>query len=138
MLAAATIILAAWIDHQGMPPKDAIRFDEVTLQEALARAEAENKLVFVDVYASWCGPCKQLKRTTFADPATAALFNKTFVNLAVNGEKGDGPELMALYEVHAYPTLLFLRANGEVVERVVGYHSAEQLLKIAGKIIEKS
>lgn len=110
-------------------PADAgITFFEGTFNEALAQAEKDKKLVFLDIYAVWCGPCKRLKATTFKDPAVGEYFNKRFVNIAIDGEKGEGPALAQKLKLTAYPTLYVLDAKGNLVRKIVGYRTAEQLL----------
>jgi len=89
-----------------------IDFFKGTFQEALALAEKEKKYVFVDVYATWCGPCKQLKRTTFKDKEVGAYFNKNFINIAIDGETKEGDEIISRYNIRSYPTLLILDAKG--------------------------
>ena len=66
----------------------AIIFIENAFSLALQKAKAEYKYIFVDAYATWCGPCRQLKNTSFKNTQTAEYFNKNFVNLSVDMEKG--------------------------------------------------
>lgn len=110
-------------------PADAgISFFEGTFNEALAQADKDKKLIFLDIYAVWCGPCKRLKTNTFKDQAVGDYFNKRFVNIAIDGEKGEGPALAQKLQLSAYPTLYILDAQGNVKRKIVGYRSAEQLL----------
>lgn len=99
---------------------EGIAFEAATWQQALEKARKENKLIFLDCYTSWCGPCKMLAKTVFTDPDVAALFNEKFVNMKMDMEKGEGKMLKDRYLVKAYPTLLFIDGDGEVVHRVVG------------------
>ncbi|SFH19969.1 thioredoxin family protein [Pedobacter insulae] len=101
-----------------------IKNDYVT---ALKKAKAEGKYLFVDAYASWCGPCKQLKQTTFNHSPTADFFNKSFVNLSVDMERGQGPGLASKWRVEEYPTLLIIDMNGKILSRAIGYLNADQL-----------
>jgi thiol:disulfide interchange protein len=90
------------------------------LSEALARAEKENKMVFIDFYTSWCLPCKLMDEDVFTDQAFGDYMNQHFISIKVNAEVGNGPNLAALYEVKAYPTLLFVDLNGRVKSRKEG------------------
>jgi thiol:disulfide interchange protein len=110
------------------PAEQGITFFEGKLDQALAQAGKENKLVFLDIYAVWCGPCKRLKATTFKDPAVGEYINKRFVSIAINGEKGEGPALAQKLQLTAYPTLYVLDAKGNVLRKMVGFRTAEQLL----------
>ena len=106
-----------------------INFQEGTFEEALAKAKSENKLVFMDCYTVWCGPCKKLAKEVFPQKAVSAFFNDNYVSLTMDMEKGEGIELAQYYHITAYPTLLFLNANGEVIERIEGTVNADQLIE---------
>ena len=112
-----------------------IQFLNLSWEEALQKAQAENKLIFVDFYAEWCGRCKRLKENTFPDPEVGALFNKNFINLAFDIEKVDGKALAEQYNVRRHPTLLFVNGQGEVVEQATGFHSARKLIELGQSTI---
>ncbi len=111
-----------------------ITFEHGTLDEALIKAKRANKPLFVDVYAVWCGPCKQMAATSFIDPEVTSYYNSNFISLKLDGEKNDGPNVMQKYGITAYPTLLYFNANGDLVGKVVGALQAKQLL-LKGKEI---
>lgn len=117
--------------------QETLRFHQQASWEAvLAEAKAQNRLVFVDAYTTWCGPCKMMDSRTFPDPRVAAFFGANFVNAKFDMEKGEGAILARRYEVVAYPTLLFINANGEVVHRGLGFHDADQLLALGGTALD--
>ncbi|WP_343604173.1 thioredoxin domain-containing protein [Fluviicola sp.] len=105
-----------------------ITFEHGTLKEALEKAKQAKKPLFVDVYATWCGPCKQMAATAFIDPEVSKFYNANFVSLKLDGEKNDGPEVMTKYGINAYPTLLYFDASGNLAGKVVGAMQAKQLL----------
>ena len=105
-----------------------ISFESGTLEAALAKAKKENKPLFVDVHAVWCGPCKRMAATAFVDPKVTELYNKGFVSLKLDGEKNDGPSVMQKYGISAYPTLLYFSPDGTLVKKVVGGQEAAQLI----------
>ncbi|MEQ1744274.1 MAG: thioredoxin family protein [Saprospiraceae bacterium] len=114
-----------------------INFFHGTWPEALEKAKAEQKLIFVDAYASWCGPCKRMAANVFPDPAVGDYFNANFINLKIDMEKPENSEFAGKYPVSAYPTLLILDAEGKVVHKHVGGLAADGLVafgqKAAGK-----
>ncbi len=113
-----------------------IQFTSVSFDEALKLAKKEKKNIFLDAYASWCGPCKMLKRNVFPQKEVGDFFNTNFINMAIDMEQGEGPQLARKYNVQAYPTLLFINSKGEVVGTAVGYHQAEELIAVGKKYVK--
>ena len=106
-------------------------FTEGTFAEICAKAKKEKKNIFFDAYASWCGPCKLLKRDVFTTKIAGDFFNKNFINVAMDMEKGEGSVLAPSFQISAYPTLLILNYKGEIIGRTVGYQKAEELITFA-------
>lgn len=103
-----------------------INFRRVAWKDVLAEAKAQRKLIFIDVYTDWCGPCKMLDRQVFTNKAVGKQFNGYFINYKADAEKG-GMGLARTYNVRAYPTGLFIDGNGNLVHSFVGYRPAELL-----------
>ncbi len=114
-----------------------IQFIEQDWNKALKQAKDEKKLLFIDIYATWCGPCKMLKKNTFSDESVGAFFNSNFVNISVDGEKTVGPELARKFSLEGYPTLIVADADGNPLLYTVGYISAEQLMNFAKEALKK-
>lgn len=111
-----------------------IQFETGTFEEARAKAKAENKLLFVDVYTSWCGPCKKMAKEVFTREEVGDYFNRHFINYKQDGEKEYGPELMKKYNIKAVPTFLFLDPQQNLVLAIKGFHSAKDFLKAASNV----
>ncbi len=114
-----------------------IIFIEDAWNEALKQAAAQNKYIFVDAYASWCGPCKMLKLTTFKNSKAAEFYNRNFINVAIDMEKGQGPELAAQWRMQAYPTLIIFNPKGQPVLGTVGYIKAADLIRFGEAALKK-
>lgn len=113
-----------------------IDFKPITLEAAKAMAAESGKLIFIDCYTVWCGPCKWMAANTFKDPSVAELFNDKFINLKVEMEKdADGKELSMKYEVRAYPTLLIIDSKGKLVKKTVGAQDANGLITFANSAL---
>lgn len=104
---------------------------ETPLETVLAEAKAKNKLVFVDCYAVWCGPCKYMDENVFNQPDVVKKFTKNFVNLKVDVESFDGVNVSINYKVSSFPTYLFLNGEGEVVHRLEGLFTTQGLINEA-------
>ena len=110
---------------------EGIRFFEGTFQEALQRARAEGKKVFVDFYTTWCGPCKLLSDRVFPNDEVGACFNERFINYRVNAEDKTFAAEVKRYGVKAYPTLLILEPDGSVIARQEGALEVDGLKRFA-------
>jgi thiol:disulfide interchange protein len=109
--------------------QDGINFQTISFAEAKAMAAKTGKLVFIDAYTSWCGPCKLLEKNTFSKPEVGTFFNANFINMRVEMEQDkDAAEIYRTYTVQAYPSLLFIDAKGKLVRRIMGYRDASALL----------
>ena len=109
-----------------------IEFSKISFEKAKKEARKSGKLVFIDAYTNWCGPCKRMAATSFKDKAVGDYFNKHFVNLKVEMEKDpDGKEIARLYRVRAYPTLIIVDPSGKVVKQTIGMKSKDQLMAFA-------
>jgi thiol-disulfide isomerase/thioredoxin len=104
-----------------------VAFGHGTLDGALHQAAAQDKLVLVDVYATWCGPCQKLDEESFVHADVVAETDQHFVALKVDGERGEGPDIMHRYHVVGFPTLLVLRPDGNEVDRVFGFVEGPEL-----------
>ena len=116
---------------------EGIVFASGSLNDALAQAKTEGKMVFVDCYTSWCGPCKMLAKQTFPDKSVGNFFNPRFVSLQIDMEKGEGVELAKRWGVDAYPTMIVLDADGNVKGRIVGFLRPQQILDEMGKVLNQ-
>lgn len=107
-----------------------IEFFHGNFAEAKAIAKSQNKLIFVDAYTTWCGPCRLMASQTFTQPSVGEYFNKNFVNLKMDMESGEGVAFGSQYKVMAYPTLLFLDHTGAVKGRALGAKPAAELINV--------
>ncbi|MBJ6118444.1 thioredoxin family protein [Pontibacter sp. BT310] len=124
-------LLALLVSSSAWAQTKEINFRKGTVAEILAQAKAEKKPIFIDAYTTWCGPCKWMDKNVFVNDAVAEYFNTNFVNYKLDMEKGEGIEMAKKYEVQAYPSFLFLAADGSVMHRTVGARPAEMFMDVA-------
>lgn len=122
----------------------------MTMEEALAAQKKEPKKIFMDVYTTWCGPCKLLDKNTFGDKSVIEYVNKHYYAVKFNAEGNDpitykdftytnpnyrperkGRNAQHLFahalKVTAYPTVVFFKENGDLIQAVPGYRTPQQL-----------
>lgn len=130
MLLAFMICLTGMTFAQEKAADEGIKFVEnMTFDQALDLAKKENKLLFIDCYTSWCGPCKMMARDVFTQKFVGNYFNPKFVSMKIDMEKGEGVQLKDKFEVKAFPTFIILNGDGEIVSRLVGGGKAEEFVK---------
>jgi len=119
LLCLLSILTLLPLDAIGQNP--AIKFESGSWEDILAKAQSSGKMIFLDAYASWCGPCKVMERETFTNQEVGSYFNTNFINARIDMEKDkDGPFLSMTYDVKAYPSLYFIHPDGELVYKKEG------------------
>lgn len=88
---------------------------------------AGNKLVMVDFYAVWCGPCKRM--APFVEQVKEEK-KKDVTVLSIDAE--EQADISSRYRLEGYPTLIFFK-KGQVVANAIGYHTKEQMLELIEK-----
>mgnify|MGYP003537579432 FL=1 len=114
-----------------------IEFFHGSWDEAKAMAKESDKLVFVDAYTSWCGPCKRMAADIFPQPEVGSYFNKNFINFKLDMEKGEGPAFAKKYGIRAYPTFVFIDGEGNLVFNKVGGSDAAGFIQMATAAVNK-
>lgn len=102
-------------------------FRHITFDEALTAAKKENKLVFIDFFTTWCGPCKKMSKEVFPQVEVGDYMNATFIPMKLDAE-AEGKDLARIYEVKAYPTYVIVNAKGEKVASFSGAMDAGKFL----------
>lgn len=101
--------------------------------EALAQARATKKLVFIDLWTTWCGWCKVLEKKTFSQPAVQSEL-ASMVSVSLDAESPRGAPVKEKFHVSGYPTLLVIDGNGKEVGRIAGFLEPEPFLKKLAEI----
>lgn len=105
---------------------------EGTFQQALEKAKKENKDLFVDFYADWCGPCKMMAAEVFTKLEVGEYFNSRFVCVQIDVERSENKDVVKKYNVSALPTMVFIRGlDGKELRRVKGTLAPPALIREA-------
>jgi thiol-disulfide isomerase/thioredoxin len=131
-LLTATFLFLITISVQAA---EIIFLDNPVWSTVLEKAKKENKMIFLDGYATWCGPCKKMDSETYKDQAVADYYNANFINVRYDMEKGEGKMLAEKYDVTAYPYLIFTDPAGVILHKGVGFLEAADFVSLgkAGK-----
>jgi len=121
--------------------KAEINFDhQRSLEELKLKGKLEGKYIFLDLMASWCGPCKAMDRDVYTDPVLSEFMNGNFISVKVQTDQTkndeeytkswykDAQALMREFNVTGFPTMVFLTPDGQLAAKVVGYQNAADLL----------
>lgn len=108
-----------------------IEFEHGTWKEVLEKAKLTNKPIFIDVFTSWCGPCKRMSKDVFPLAEVGKVYNANFVCYGIDAEKGEGIEIAKKYQVMSYPTYLFIKADGTLFSRSGGSMEAEKFIDVS-------
>lgn len=116
-----------------------MKFEEnKSFKDLLAIAKKENKLLFLDAYTTWCGPCKLMAKNVFPQANVGEFYNANFINSKIDMEKGEGIDIAKKYNVRAYPTYLFINGDGELIHRVTSYYDPEDFINVGKDAIDPS
>ncbi|MFQ3576465.1 MAG: thioredoxin fold domain-containing protein [Cytophagales bacterium] len=106
-----------------------INFKVMSFESAIEQAKSEKKLVFLDFYATWCGPCKLMDKKTFSSANVANLMNEMFVNVKVDVDDKQFAKLMNDFNVNEVPTYIIIDLNQKVLNRLTGYFPEKKFIE---------
>lgn len=115
---------------------EGIKFEHSSWKEVVAKAKQENKLIFMDCYTSWCGPCKMMAKTVFKEAKVGEFFNKNFINCKFDMGVGEGKKLKDKFNVAVFPTFLVINSNEEVLHRFVGGMKSPEFIAKAQEALD--
>jgi thioredoxin 1 len=107
-------------------PKSPIKWID-NLDEALQKAQEEDKLVYIDFYTDWCKYCIEMDKDTYPDPRIITLLTEEFVAVKLNREHPQNKDIIKRYNIYVQPTEVVLAPDGELIWGHRGYLDADEL-----------
>lgn len=132
------LLLAQTDTPQGIDWERGLSWEQVK-----QKAKQENKLIFIDAYATWCGPCKEMDKKVYPDMVVGEVVNPKFVSIKLQMDKtpNDNEETKKWYPIikefgdkypiDGYPSFLFFDANGKLVHKALGYLNVSRFIELA-------
>lgn len=103
----------------------------------LKESAISGKPVFVDLYTTWCGPCKVMDKIVYPNKLVGAYMNKKFISIKLDADKGLGKEIKKRFDIEAYPSFLFIDSKDRLFLRHTGSLDTTDLLKVAGSALKE-
>ena len=114
-----------------------VRFSDKNLDAVREEAVQQNKLVFIDLYATWCGPCKSMERDVFSQAKVGDFMAEHFVAAKYDIEKPTGSALAKKYGVRSIPTFLIFDTEGELLAQITGGMPADEFIRTLEQVLQK-
>lgn len=114
-----------------------VKFETKSTDAVREMAEKTGKLVFIDLYASWCPPCRMMEREVFSRKDVGDFMDKYFVAAKYDTDKTMGKELMQRYGSGSIPLYLVFDTKGELLGRITGAAKADEFMANLQTILDK-
>lgn len=137
------------LTSMGFAQEKGIKFEHwQSWEQVKAKAKAENRYIFMDVFATWCGPCKVMEKEVYPSEKLGTFMNDKFISMKVqaNQSKEDTEEIKARYQdskqilenyhIIGYPSFLFFSPDGKLVNKGIGYKDADILIELSKEALD--
>lgn len=141
-------ILIFWVFTALGVQAQGIKFEEnISWKQLLEKAKLSKKNIFIDAYTTWCIPCKEMSAEVFPDRELGNYVNSQFISVKVQMDKTkndrdyvkswylDAKKLETDFKIEAYPTILFVTSDGELISKAVGYRKPVELIEVSKKAL---
>lgn len=121
---------------QDIPPPCIINYNKSDFQTFQLLAKNQNKLILIEFWASWCGPCLRMDRETYSNRSLGNFINENFFVYKLDADSFDGLETAGKYNVESFPALLVLSPQGDLIENIKGFYLPQTLQEILQKHVK--
>ena len=113
-----------------------VRWVEGSTDAVREMALKADKLVFIDLYADWCGPCRMMEERVFKREDVGDYFDRHFVAAKYNVDRPTGRALMQRYGRGSIPFYLIFNTEGELLGSILGAYPAEEFMQHLERIVK--
>lgn len=114
-----------------------VKFETKSTDAVREMAIREGKLVFIDLYASWCPPCRMMEREVFSRKDVGEFMDKRFVAAKYDTDQSTGRELLKRYGNGAIPLYLVFDTAGELLGLIQGASAPEEFMESLRTIVAR-
>ena len=114
-----------------------VKFETKSTDAVREMAVKQGKLVFIDLYADWCPPCRAMEREVFSRKDVGEFMDQRFVAAKYDTDKTTGRELMKKYGSGAIPLYLVFDTQGELLGRIQGAAKADEFMDNLQTILDR-
>jgi thioredoxin-related protein len=138
-----------FVSRAGAQTYDGIHFEQgLSWTQVKEKVKNEHKYIFVDCYASWCGPCKAMDKDIYPNEMVGNYMNEHFVSVKMQMDTsqtdndlikksyGDAHAMMQDYKVNAFPTYLFFSPDGNIVHKEIGGRNVEDFIGVCNSAMD--
>lgn len=139
LILAALILLSlnACVSAKKTNANKEIKFSKSLFEQTLTKAQEQDKIVFIDFWASWCGPCKRMDAEVLSDTELVSFFNKNFINIKLDAESEDAILPKINYDIRSLPAYVWVLPNGNMVHSYKGTTTIENFMRQAKIALSK-
>ena len=143
------LLMVVFMPFCGFSQNTGIQFVKgLSWRQVLDKAKQENKYIFLDCYASWCGPCKEMDNKVYSQPEVGAYMKAHFICVKmqmdstghdpeeISSRYGDARLIQKAYRIGTFPSFLYFSTDGTLVSRTIGYRDPDVFLSLSQNMLD--
>lgn len=139
MILLGSLLVNAQVDtmYKGIKFEDGLTWEQIR-----EKALRDHKYIFMDCFTTWCGPCRNMERTTYSNEQVGAYVNSKFISVKVQMDTStrdsdrvkkwyaQSQDIRQQYQIVNFPTYLFFSSNGTILHRDLGYKWVGEFIEL--------